>query len=184
MIKPIEVLDSINTIDFESSDTSYPSPSEIALDLHATARSAAEGRIYWEDNKLIMLGKLGVSCQYLFVNFSPEIKDSFQRASIGYFKNGQVSSTGLRQIVSAMRTAAKKNPLHVIDSQWVSQALPNFTFRQLKEPIRNFLEYWKDGYPSIVTDDALNLLAQARAASAISSNVESDDPDKSWLTDH
>ncbi|MCK9701865.1 site-specific integrase [Pseudomonas syringae pv. syringae] len=184
MIKPTEALNSINTIDFESSDISFATPSEIALDLHATARSAAEGRIFWEDNKLIMLGKLGVSCKYLFVHFSPEIKDSFQRASIGYFNNGQVSSSGLRQIVSAMRTAAKKKPLHIIDSQWVSQALPSFTFRQLKEPIRNFLEYWKDGYPSIVTDDALNLLAQARAASSISSNVESDDPDKSWLTDH
>ncbi|MCQ3023901.1 hypothetical protein NLO85_25945 [Pseudomonas savastanoi] len=109
MIKPTEALNSINTIDFESSDISFASPSEIALDLHATARSAAKGRIFWEDNKLIMLGKLGVACKYLFVHFSPEIKDSFQRASIGYFNNGQVSSTGLRQIVSAMRTAAKKN---------------------------------------------------------------------------
>jgi hypothetical protein len=183
MIKPEEALNSNDTIDFESSDTSFPSPSEIAFDLHVTARSAAEGRIFWEDNKLIMLGKLGVSCEYLFAHFSPEIKDSFQRASISHFKNGQVSSTGLKQIVAAMRTAAKKNPLHVIDSQWVSQALPSFSFRQVKTPIRNFLEYWKDGYPAIVTDDALNLLAQAGGASTISNNVESDDPEKSWLTD-
>lgn len=183
MIKPAEALNSIYTIESKSPEAELLTSSEIALDLHATARSAAEGRVFWEDNKLITLGKKGVDCEYLFVHFSSTIKESFQRASINYLKNGQVTTHGLTSIVSAMRTAAKNNPLHIIDSQWIGQALPNFSFRQLKTPIRNFLEYWKDGHPSIVTDDALNLLAQAGGTSAVSNNVESDDPEKSWLTD-
>lgn len=183
MIKSAQAVYSNNAVNVEPTDRHFGSPEEIALDLHATARTAAEGRVFWQDDKLVILGQIGANCKLLFLNFSPEIKDSFQRACLALFRHGQISSSILRQVVSTLRTVAKKNPVYTFNSEWISGALENVTFRRLKKQIQYLLEYWKDGYPSVVTDDALNLLAQAGGVPTTSNNVESDDPQKSWLTD-
>ena len=89
-------------------------------------------------------------------------------------------------MLSTLRTAAKKNPTKLIDANWIAKCLEGNKFRIEKFATLLFLKYWKDrdvSNSAIVTPDALHLLAQAKAASESSRNVNSDDPEKSWLTD-
>lgn len=158
-------------------------PADIALDLDATARSAGEGRMYWDGKFLVVLGLIKANCTPLFERFSPGTTASFQRAALDFKHSGQASSRLLAETLRVLSKAVKESPTSVIDSQWVSLALKNTTFRRQKLSMRRFLEHWKTYPHSVIKDDALNLLAQAAGAASVSNNVESDDPEKSWLSD-
>lgn len=159
---------------------------ELAIDLTATAHPGQNPRLFWDQNKLVSLGYGSVECSYLFDGFSLEVQESFKQAALNYRADGQISLVKLFSIVGTLRTAAKVNTTSVFDVNWVAKSLENRGFRAEKVPIYLFLEYWRDRHVAaqkVVSPDALNLLAQAAAASQASSNVNSDDPEKSWLTD-
>ncbi|TDV37504.1 hypothetical protein EDF87_12540 [Pseudomonas helmanticensis] len=158
-------------------------PEDIALDLDATARHAPKRRIFWDDDRLVQLGRPSIYCSRLLSNLTQESKYSFKKTLLEYRDEKSASSDMVMRLVGAMLTASKEHPPTVFDSQWASQALKFTSFRQLKRPIRLFLEYWRSRYPTAVGEEMLNLLAQARGVPITSNNAESDDPDKSWLTD-
>lgn len=159
---------------------------ELAIDLNATANPDQNHRLFWDGNVFVSLEHSSTDCSYLLDNFSADVRESFKNAALQYKVDGQAGLSKLIDILSSLRTAAKKNPTNIIDANWVSKCLESRSFRTRKFPALLFLKYWKDRDPSnaaVVTPDALNLLAQAKAAPQSSRNVASDDPEKSWLTD-
>lgn len=157
-------------------------PEAIAVDLDATVTWTA-GRIFWNEDMLVCLGRVNTNCAPFFRNLEAHIVDSFKSAVLTYSESGQISANTLTIILSCLRTASKQHPTKIIDAGWVSRSLQSGSFPRSRYPIRLFLEYWRDGYPNIVTEGALNLLAQADISLTYSRNVESDDPEKSWLND-
>lgn len=158
---------------------------ELAIDLNATANPDQNPRIFWEGNVFVCLERSNTDCSYLLNNLVSEVRESLKKAILQYRADGQIGLTKLIGMLSTLRTSAKKNPTNLIDANWVAKCLENRTFRIEKITTLSFLKYWKDRDPSnstVVTPDALRLLAQAEAAPRASSNVNSDDPDKSWLT--
>ncbi|PRW86024.1 site-specific integrase [Pseudomonas fluorescens] len=158
-------------------------PEDIALDLDATARSAVNGRVFWKGDNLIHLGYHNIDCELLFSNLTFEAKESFKQHLLTFADTQRFSLTVVMYLISAFCAASKEHPPRIFDSTWVSQVLQNASMRSRTFQTRIFLDYWKDRYPKSVTDEALNLLAQAAPSPVTSNNVESDDPKKSWLTD-
>ncbi|WP_191942301.1 hypothetical protein [Pseudomonas syringae] len=159
---------------------------ELAIDLTATINPSQSPRLFWDQNKLVSLGYLSVDCSYLFDGFSLEVRESFKQAALNYRADGQIGLVKLITIVGTLRTAAKAHPTSIIDASWVARSLEKKNFRMDKMAICFFLQYWRDRHvvaQKVVSPDALNLLVQAAAASHTSNNVNSDDPEKSWLTD-
>ncbi|WP_339478161.1 site-specific integrase [Pseudomonas sp. RL_5y_Pfl2_69] len=158
-------------------------PEDIALDLDATARSAANGRVFWEGEHLIHLGYRNIDCELLLSNLSSEVKESFKKHVLSFADSQRFSLTVVMHLVSAFCTASKGKPPSIFDTTWVTHVVQNASVRTRTFQARIFLDYWKDRYPNAATDDALNLLAQIAPPPCTSNNVESDDPEKSWLTD-
>lgn len=159
---------------------------ELAIDLGATINPDQNSRLFWDGNLFVSLERSNTDCSCLLNNFTPETRESFKKAILQYREDGQIGLSKLIGMLCTLRTAAKTNPTKIIDSNWVAKCLKNNKFRTEKFSMLLFLKYWKDREPFnslIVTSDALNLLAQAKAAPESSRNVSSDDPEKSWLTD-
>lgn len=62
-----------------------------------------------------------------------------------------------------------------------SLATPSFVMA--KRVLEAFFIFWSERYPAAIEPDALQTLARTKARNTYSSNVLSDDPTKSWLTD-
>ncbi|MNZ30127.1 hypothetical protein D3C78_473850 [compost metagenome] len=167
----------------EHFQNSHPlSVKDIALDLDATARTAAAGRVFWEDDTLIHLGHRRIDCQKLLTHFSEEKKVSFKQHILTFVDSQRFAKSVVMYLVSSFCVASKDNPFDAIDTKWVSAAIENHSFRTRTFQARIFFDYWKERYPEAATDDALNLLAQIAPPPITSSDVNSDNPDKSWLT--
>ncbi|WP_434984373.1 site-specific integrase [Pseudomonas protegens] len=159
---------------------------ELAIDLNATAHHNQSARLFWDQNSLVRLEHIATDCSYLLDGFSLAVRESFKHAVLQYRADGQVGLAKLIAIITTLRTSAKIHPTSTINVSWVAKCLERKTFRIEKKPIWLFLQYWRDRYIAAreaVSLDALNLLAQAAPASSKSDNVNSDDPEKSWLTD-
>src|SRR6185312_9189682 len=69
------------------------------------------------------------------------------------------------------------------DKAWILRALTESSFLAFKGQIRSFFQYWNERYESAITPDALYYLTKIKTNKPRSSNVLSDDPEKSWLTE-
>lgn len=157
-------------------------PEDMALDLDATARSAAAGRVFWDGDTLVHLGSRRINCGRFLSHLTDEKKESFKHHILMFVDSQRFSLSVVLYLVASFCTASIDNPFHAVDTAWVSAAIENPSFRTRTFQARIFFDYWKDRYPKAATDDALNLLAQASRSPVTSNNVESDDPEKSWLT--
>lgn len=156
---------------------------DIAVDLHATAPPEMPGRIFWEDDRYVQLGLGSIDCSIFMSRLSRADKASFKKHIITHGEHQSLSNSSLLSLVQGFAFSGKKYPPKKLDALWASNSLENFTFRQNKYKIQKFLEYWSDRYPGAISNDVLNFLAQAAPAKNKSNNVESDDPEKSWLSD-
>ncbi|MEJ5905595.1 site-specific integrase [Pseudomonas kermanshahensis] len=155
----------------------------LTIDLNATANPKHNTRLFWNGNVLVSLETNNTDCSPLLAPFSHQARESFKQATIQYRAGGRLGIRSLIRIISTLRTAAKDHPTDIIDSNWITKCLKQKRFRKQKLAIRLFLEHWKDRYPHAITAEALNLLAQVRNGVSKSDNVNSDDPEKGWLTD-
>ncbi|HDS1756045.1 site-specific integrase [Pseudomonas sp. M5] len=155
----------------------------LAIDLNATANPKHNTRLFWNGNVLISLETTNTDCTLLLAPLSHEVRESFKQAIIHYRTDGRLGISSIRAIIRTLRTAAKAHPTDIIDTNWIAKSLKEKRFRKNKTAIRLFLEYWKDRHPHAITSEALNLLAQVRSGASRSDNVNSDDPEISWLTD-
>lgn len=162
--------------------------SQLAIDLDATAHPTPTSRLFWDQNKLVSHehSTTNTNCSYLLDGFSLQTKNSFKQTVLQYREDGQIGVGTLIAMICVMRTCAKTHPTSKIDVNWVAKNLENKSFRKARRQMRLFLQYWRERYvpaQEIVSLDALNLLAQVAVPSFKSDNVNSDDPEKSWLTD-
>lgn len=156
---------------------------DLAVDLYATAPPEKPGRIFWEEDRYVQLGLGSVDCSLFMSRLSNEDKESFKKHILTHGEDQILSSSSLLHLVRAFAYSGRELPPKKFDVIWASRSLDNINFRHTKYKIRKFLEYWSDRYPDAVSNDALNFLAQAAPFKNKSNNVESDDPEKSWLSD-
>lgn len=156
---------------------------DIAVDLHATAPPEMPGRIFWEDDRYIQLGLNSVDCSIFLSRLSNADKASFKKHIITHGEDQTLSSSSLLSLMQGFSLGGKNSPPKKFDLLWASNSIENSVFRSNKYKIQKFLEYWSDRYPGAVSNDALDFLAQAAPIKNKSNNVESDDPEKSWLSE-
>lgn len=157
-------------------------PEDIALDLHATAPPATPGRIFWEDDRYVQLGLASIDCSGFFSRLSDEDKSSFKKHIIIYGDSLTLGGASLLTLVRCFSSTGKEHPPKRFDVSWASKCIENNAFRYNKTKALQFLEFWNDRYPGAVSDGTLNFLAQVASSRNKSNNVESDDPEKSWLS--
>ncbi|MFJ4392473.1 site-specific integrase [Pseudomonas soli] len=158
-------------------------PEDIALDLTATARIPSEGRIYWEDDKLVQIGKNSVEFKLALALMTPDSRTAFRNNAIDYIDKKLASADTVFNALRKIKTVLARRPTVIFDLDWANHAIISESFRANKYQIRKILEHLQKRHPTIVTDEALNLLAQVRLDRQTSRNILSDDPEKSWLTD-
>lgn len=157
-------------------------PEDIALDLHATAPPVTLGRTFWEDDRYVQLGLASIDCSNFFSRFSDEDKSSFKKHIIIHGDSLTLGGVSLLALVRSFSSTGNDHPPEKLDVSWASKCIENYGFRYNKTKVLQFLEFWNDRYPGVVSDDTLNFLAQAASSRNKSNNVESDDPEKSWLS--
>lgn len=156
---------------------------DLAVDLYATAPPEIPERIFWDDDCYVQLGLGSVDCSLFMSRLPNEDKESFKKHILTHGQDQTLSSSSLLHLVQAFGYSGRELPPKKFDVIWASSSLDNITFRHNKYKVRKFLEYWSDRHPGAVSNDALNFLAKAAPFKNKSNNVESDDPEKSWLSD-
>lgn len=159
----------------------FISPVDLALDLDATTRSV-DGRLYWEEDSLVRLGQIAVDLSALLELFPTESKNKFKASLIAYASSRQVGLSTIIGTAQALQASAANHSPYKFDLYWTAKSLESDRFRRNKNQIRLVLEHLRDRAPELVMEEALIFLARAESCKLTSRNVESDNPEKSWLT--
>ncbi|RON42536.1 hypothetical protein BK664_01415 [Pseudomonas brassicacearum] len=155
---------------------------DLAINLEATSRPST-ARIYWEGDNFVRLGKSSVNCTKAFSRLNKKTKESLKSHFIDYCNEMNFGLRTLIDVIQLIAGASKTPPPFKFDMQWAVSALDSTNFRQKRVAILKFFMYWKDRFPTAITDDALIFLEKISPPPQHPCNVESDNPDKSWLTE-
>ena len=162
--------------------SSKVNPEDVALDLAATARTAFDGRIFWENDKLVYLGQAGVDFHAALSLMTTEARSEFKNLALQYAESKTVSNVTFFGMMHSLRTSLARHPSRTFTLKWASVSIENENFRHSIAQILKFLEHIQKRSSRLVDSEALNLLAQTGSRRYSSNNVQSDDPEKSWLT--
>lgn len=153
-------------------------------ELHRTQRpESAPGDFIWEEDVFKFIGRSSVNMTQALAPFPPALKESFKQAALAFSCKGDYAPSAMTSLFSAIGTALKRFPVSYIDAAWVSKALETNGFITKLGAIRSFFLFWKAHNPQAISEDGLQLLVRTKGKNRQSSNVLSDDPEKSWLSD-
>lgn len=136
---------------------------------------------FWKQDVFNHIGYMSINMAATLSKFAPAKKESFRQAVLDFSVSGNYASSRIRSIFSAINLFYKHT---MPDIERVARitAIP---FLQLRiGSLKNFFIFWKARDLHAITDEALQLLVKTKRYSTHSSNVLSDDPEKSWLSDN
>jgi hypothetical protein len=165
-------------------ERSFVANTPLEVDILRTERTGLRGEtFYWEGDNLVHSGQGRVKMSNALSPLSPSLKESFKRHLISFSKQGDYSPYSYVTIFSSLNATLKASPTSTIDANWIAQALTRSTFHRSKRGITKFFLHWQERDSAAISPDILRLLNDTAAHRGGPSNVLSDNPEKSWLTD-
>jgi len=137
----------------------------------------------WDNDILRYVGSRNVDMTKALSHMTPEIKTSFQNAAITFINKGDYSPLVYHGCFSIIATSLRQHASERFDDAWLAQAINSSSFRRNIGWIRNFLIHWNGISPGAINDSALQMIVKIKPPKAGASNVLSDNPELSWLTD-
>lgn len=137
----------------------------------------------WEADILRFVGNWSVNMQIALSTAPPGFKNSFKNAVINFIVKGDYSPSVYHNCFTSIGNSLKQNPGRVLDDSWLAQAIESTMFRRNIGSIRGFFIHWNSDDPKVIQENTLQMLVKIQRPSAGPSNVLSDDPELSWLTD-
>lgn len=161
-------------------------PAELlALDLNLdrTVRPKPESsNTVWDEDVLKWVGIGNLDCS-AFKVLSSETRRSVRDHLILFSQSRKYALITFKNSVAALAQALARYPTSEFDLAWLMKAITISSVQTSKGAIESFFIYWQDRYPQAITSDALQFLSRPLSRKKRPSNVLSDDPEKSWLTD-
>lgn len=152
------------------------------INLDRTIRpEPATSNLFWDEDILKWVGVNSVNCS-AFKVLAPKTRQSLQDHLILFAQSGKYATGSFIMAVQALRYALAQHPTSDFDLAWVVKALMLSSFQTSKGTLESFFIYWQDRHPEAITGEALQILARPLRRKSRPSNVLSDDPEKSWLT--
>ncbi|XGA78618.1 hypothetical protein OR573_08750 [Halomonas sp. CH40] len=137
----------------------------------------------WEQDTFRRIGYEGVIMTKALSKFDLVQKDSFKQAVLDFSAKGDYVPRKYVNLLFHIDASLRHFPVSAFDTSWVAQALEIPIFMTDIRAIKNFFVFWKARDPQAISDEALQLLIKLKIRKSQSSNVLSDDPEKSWLSD-
>jgi integrase len=153
------------------------------LNLDRTVRPEPESsNLVWDGDVLKWVGIANVDCS-AFKVLAPETRHSLRDHLILFSRSGKYAAATFKNSVAALAQSLTQYPTSEFDLAWLMKAIALSSVETSKGAIESFFIYWQDRYPQAITSDALQFLSRPLSRKKRPSNVLSDDPEKSWLTD-
>jgi integrase len=152
-------------------------------DLKRTSRPEQQGDFYWEGDNIIYTGQRQFSMGKCLSLLRPSLKESFKQHLISFTKQGSYSASSYATVFGALAAALNADPATVFDTSWMAQALKNPAFINNKSGITSLFRHLQECDGTAISNEAMRLLKDTASRRNGPSNVLSDDPEKSWLTD-
>lgn len=154
------------------------------LNLGRTIRPASGlGVPFWEGNMLKLLGIMNVDCSAFNV-LAPQTHQSLREHLLLFAQSKKYAITSYANAVRALHNSLTRYPTTEFDLAWLVKAITMPALEAAKGTIKSFFIYWQERYPLAISSDALQFLLRPLPRTQRPSNVLSDNPEKSWLTDH
>ena len=137
----------------------------------------------WEADILRFVGNWSVNMQSALSTTPPALKNSFKNAVTNFIAKGDYSPTVYQNCFTSIANSLKQHPKGIFDDSWLAEAIESIMFRRNIGSIRGFFILWDRDDPKVIQDSTLQMLVKIQRPGVGSSNVLSDDPELSWLTD-
>lgn len=155
---------------------------ELGIDLMQTSRTRYNVDFVWNGDWFVLVGAEKCDCS-AFRSLHPHIATAFREALLEFSALNRYANISIIRLVKTLRYALGQFPTSTFSLEWVAKALTIGSFISTKGIIDAFFIFWKSRFSEAISDDALRVLVKTRRNGARSSNVLSDDPQKSWLTE-
>jgi integrase len=153
------------------------------LNLDRTVRpGSGPGAPFWEGDMLKLVGIMNVDCSAFNV-LAPETRHSLRDHLLLFAQSKKYATTSYVGAVRALNYSLTQYPTREFDLAWLVKAITVAGLQTAKGAIKSFFKYWQDRYSPAISSDALQFLSRPLSKTTRPSNVLSDDPEKSWLTD-
>ena len=153
------------------------------LNLDRTVRPGPDpGAPFWQGDMLKLVGIMNVDCSAFNV-LAPETRHSLRDHLLQFVQSKKYATTSYTAAVRALNNSLTQFPTKQFDLAWLVKAITLPGVETTKGTIQSFFIYWQDRYPPAISSDALQFLSRPLRRRTRPSNVLSDDPEKSWLTD-
>ncbi|QOZ96004.1 site-specific integrase [Stutzerimonas stutzeri] len=154
------------------------------IDLNRTNRpSHLERFFYWDTDFLVHTGVRTFAMNKGLSQLSPLLKKSLKKHLIMFTQQGNYAPSTYATIIGSLNSALRATPPSAFNTRWFIRALATPGFLNYKAGIAQFFSYWKERDSAAIEQEALRFLSDAASRGARPSNVLSDDPEKSYLTD-
>lgn len=168
----------------KSTTTSGSTARANEADLKGTERpNQQQNLFYWDGDTLVYIGQRQYLMARTLSQLEPSLRLSFKHYLISFTQQGFYSASSYDTIIGALTSALNAYPTFTFDITWIAQAITNSAFINNKPGVTRFFLYLQEHDSTAISKEALRLLVDAEGPPSRSSNVLSDDPNKSWLTD-
>ena len=145
--------------------------------------SKAKSEFFWESDSLRRIGSWGVNMETALSPIKPELKESFKNAVTDFIIRGDYSASVYQHCFSTIANSLRQCPSECFDDSWLAQATKSNVFKRNIGAIRSFFIQWNDSNPAAVSESVMQMMVKIKPPTPTDSNVLSDDPELSWLTD-
>lgn len=144
---------------------------------------ASHSALLWEEDVLRHVGYRNLDMTIALSRLDPALKESFKQAVSAFSSKRDYTPRVMMSSFNTINAAMRRFTLSTFDTSSIAKSLEIKSFVNQIGSIRSFFVFWKARTASAITDEALELLLKTTGRCAYSSNVLSDDPEKSWLSD-
>lgn len=136
----------------------------------------------WDQDVFCHVGQWNLDMTEALSALNSTLKSSFKQAVLDFSTKGDYLPSVIIGLFSAISRSLKRFHVNTFSAAWAAQAVEDKKFINTIGSIKRFLIFWKAREPLAISDEALQLIVKIKNTSR-KSNVLSDDPDKSWLSD-
>lgn len=137
----------------------------------------------WEQDTLHYVGCSRSNMTIGLSFLDSTLKESFKQEFISFASRGEFAANTYFNSVAAIAFSLTYHSTSSFNITWVAQSLKLTSFEIYLGAIRRFFIHWKESNPNAISDEAIQLLVKSKSRTKRSSNVLSDNPELSWLTD-
>ena len=137
---------------------------------------------FWDGDWFNYAGRKRANCQS-FHHLDANLARSLREHLLEFANEKNYAGSSILNAVQALRHTIGTHATTKLDRSWMLKSLATPSFVMAKRVLESFFVFWSDRSSAAIEPEALLTLKRTKARNTYSSNVLSDDPIKSWLTD-